>query len=264
MHAKTYDKSRALDDHAAACPRCGEPVAVPAFLAACGTLCDTCRRAVAAEREATDRAAAQARREQAERQRAEALAAVRADLPGALAARGVPRRFLGAAFDTCPDLPRPLVEAIRAWAGDPHGSLVLHGPPGAGKTWGAAAALRHTLAAGILAPAQVAFIREAAYLDAVKAGFDRGARADRARRGAHAVRLLVVDDLAASYATDWSRAEVAALVEARHAACLATVVTTNLPGLAAVAEAIDGRTASRLAEGGRVLKFPDRDLRLRR
>ena len=74
--------------------------------------------------------------------------------------------------------------------------------------------------------------------------------------------LLVYDDLACSGLTDWGKEVVAALLEERHATEKATIVTTNLKpnDLAAV---IDSRTVSRILEGGKVLAFPETDLRLK-
>lgn len=51
---------------------------------------------------------------------------------------------------------------------------------------------------------------------------------ERMRRWRQA-RLLLLDELGAAYTTDFSLSEFEGFVEHRHAACLATCVTTNVP-----------------------------------
>jgi len=219
--------------------------------------CDACRQAAQRERQ-------EAERQTAERRRAAEVAAVRADLPAALGRCGVPARWRGAGLELCPDLPAALVEAARTWAESPADMLHLHGVPGSGKTYLAVAALRYVLAEGILPPAKARFISERAYLEGLREGFDgretspRRAPASDPRR----VRLLVFDDLAAARPTPWRIDELAALIELRHAEEAPTIFTSNWD-LAGLAEILDTRATSRIAEGGHVYQFPPVDLRKR-
>jgi len=205
----------------------------------------------------------QRRRETREAEYQAAVDAVRADIPGALASCGVPPRWRHASLDECPDLPVDLVEAARGWAGSPREALFLHGPPGSGKTWLAVSILARVFDGGVLLPREVKFIGERAYLEHVRASFgtpgvDRCLSSSHPRRA----RLLLLDDLGAGRGTDWVRDEVAALIEARHAAQLPTVFTSNL-ALDSIARMIDSRVASRLGEAGQVWEFPGKDLRIR-
>jgi hypothetical protein len=74
-------------------------------------------------------------------------------------------------------------------------------------------------------------------------------------------RLLILDDLGSTRLTDWGRGEVANLIEKRHADDLTTVITSNI-NPRSLAEVIDGRVSSRIAESRQMIGFPDRDLRL--
>ena len=67
---------------------------------------------------------------------------------------------------------------------------------------------------------------------------------------------------AAARQTDWTRGEIATLLEARHAADLPTIITSNL-NPDELAQAIDGRLASRVAEYRLMLEFPRIDLRIK-
>ena len=72
--------------------------------------------------------------------------------------------------------------------------------------------------------------------------------------------LEIVRPEAACRMTDWAKGEIAGLLEARHAADLPTIVTSNLSPRD-MAAAIDPRVASRISESRMMLKFPSRDLR---
>ena len=233
-------------------------------------LCCECRDARTAEeqrlrakREEDERAewvAAQHARE------AKALAAVRADLPGVLARCGVPLRWRDASFDDCPDLPQSVVDSATAWAKRPTGIVLYTGPAGAGKTWLAVAVLRAVLSAPVLAPKSVRYISEAAYLADLRAAFIADAKPQAKRAvptdDARRVPLLIYDDLGSTRLTAWGAGAVAELIATRHAEDLTTIITSNL-NLPEIASAVDGRTASRIADDRQVYRFPARDLRVR-
>jgi len=201
----------------------------------------------------------------AERARQAALAAVRANLPAVLAACGVAQHWLGATLDDCPDLPPDLVAQAGQWCENPCGAVLLFGPPGAGKSYLAVGMLRHVLEIGELRPRECLYLTERAFLDGLKATFAEGGgeRPARMLPATHPkrVELLLLDDLGASRLTDWGKGEIAGLIEARHAADLPTIITSNIDpdGLAS---AVDGRVASRIAESRQLWRFPGRDLRV--
>jgi DNA replication protein DnaC len=133
--------------------------------------------------------------------------------------RGVPRRqvrALGAVRET------PVIAAVREFAAQSsQWCLVLHGAPGAGKSFAAA----HWLSL---------------WAARVKAS-ESGARlwlpacdlADLERPALAAVRTvaaLVIDDLGAEYASDsgWLLSRLYSLLSARYDAMAPTVITTNL------------------------------------
>ncbi len=213
---------------------------------------------IAADRERRDRerAEAEARKRQAERD-AE-LAAIRADLPGAMARCGVPPRWTGAELDLAVDLPAEIREAVRLWAACLDGCLLLMGSPGAGKTYAAAAAIRQILRAGDVRPEACCFVSEVDFLESRRPGGE-ALRPSRAKP--HDAALLVFDDLCSTRLTDWSRGELAGLIEHRHAWQLPMILTTNLR-LNEIGRALDARIASRLVEDVRALVFPTQDLRL--
>lgn len=210
-----------------------------------------------------------ARRQELERhqseiqRRQEALAAVRADLPAALRYCGVPEHWLPASFEACGDLPEKLVQTAREWAARPVGMLYLFGVTGAGKTWLAVAILRAVLEQGAYRPKQCRYVEEREYLLGLKAAFSDGSPPPRLLPADNPARvpLLVYDDLASAMQTVWTRDKIGELLEARHARELPTIITGNIPP-AEIAKAIDGRTASRIAESHMMLEFPKRDLRL--
>ncbi len=134
---------------------------------------------------------------------------------------------------------------------------------GAGKSYLAVAALAYVLHERIFEPADCRFIREADYLDNIKATFGNGEVSPRNLPPNHSrrVKVLVYDDLAAGLITGWRADEIKRLLEGRHADNLATIITSNIrPG--EITSAIDGRLASRIAESRLMLELPARDLRV--
>jgi len=117
----------------------------------------------------------------------------------------------------------------------------------------------------LFCPAECRYLGEREFLEALKAGFDRGyggaTRADLDGGDPAKIPLLLFDDIGASRLTEWGRGEVAGLLEDRHGAERPTIITSNL-SLDDLARFVDARLASRIAESGHVLGFPARDLRI--
>ena len=122
--------------------------------------------------------------------------------------------------------------------------------------------LAEAMLAGSVPAAACGYIGERAYLDDLKAAFDRDGETPQYLPAGHPrkAKLLALDDLGSGYGTDWARAELAALIEHRHAEGLATIITSNL-SLDELASAIDPRVASRIGEYGTVWVLAGRDLR---
>lgn len=75
------------------------------------------------------------------------------------------------------------------------------------------------------------------------------------------VDLLVIDDLGAEKVTDWSRQLLYLLIDRRYRNGRQTIITTNLTP-SQLAETIDARIVSRLAEMGVVIELKGSDKRL--
>jgi DNA replication protein DnaC len=74
--------------------------------------------------------------------------------------------------------------------------------------------------------------------------------------------LLVLDDLGAERATDWSRQVINVLVDRRYREMKPMIFTSNL-GLNALSDAFDDRMASRIAGACEVLQLAGSDRRIR-
>jgi DNA replication protein DnaC len=125
-------------------------------------------------------------------------------------------------------------------------SLVLCGTVGVGKSLLATLICRGAREGG----RTVLFARTRALLDRLK-DWDN---AFDFREELEAADLLVLDDLGAEYASDWTRAEVDALVSARHADRRSLIVTTNLSPVD-LAKLYSPRVLDRLRERGPALEI---------
>lgn len=142
---------------------------------------------------------------------------------------------------------------ITAWcdhlaAGSAVPSLLITGPTGAGKTWQAYGAIRR-----ITAAASVPWLGiTAADLRArLRPGDDTDPEGELARYAS--VPLLLLDDVGAAKDSEWTEEADYRLVNARSAALLPTIFTTNLPVRAgnripSLESALSERVFSRLAE----------------
>ena len=103
----------------------------------------------------------------------------------------------------------------------------LWGKPGRGKTWAAAHVVREVVEGSApcgKVPARL--VTAKALLDAVRDGFNGGDRGALSR--IERVQVLALDDLGAETMTPFSAETLTALLDARYAAGLPTVVTSNL------------------------------------
>lgn len=159
--------------------------------------------------------------------RAEETAAERSqrELDAAMAAAGVPAGFLRVPVDA-----RPLNALLRGRG------LWLHGPKGTGKTFSACSALKAWAKAGHAGRFASCVSMLAEIRDAMGEHRERQATAAYAR-----APLLVLDDLGKESPSPWALAKLFEVVDARTAARLPTIVTTQ-----------QGRQelAARLARGG--------------
>jgi len=184
-------------------------------------------------------------------------AAIRADLPAALAGRGVPAILQTARLDNAPDLPAPLVEAVAVWAADPRGFLTLSGEPGGGKSYLAAAALAEIFNARTFWPNAAMWLEQAAWLRSVKINYGQIEVSPRAAR----TPLLVFDDFGMGYLNELRRAALEELIRARYDKQRPTIITTNLP-LDEITARLGARVSSVIVAGRRFFEFPRPDLRI--
>ena len=150
----------------------------------------------------------------------------------------VPARFAWATLDDVEPAPRAELEA---WVAHPQGrNVVLLGPVGTGKTHAALAAAQ----ARALAGDAVRFLPIVELLDELRPSGPELAFATLAE-----VDLLVIDDLGAERATDWTDERLGALINRRWLEELPTIATTNLEPKDLEAT-LGARTYSRLAGNG--------------
>lgn len=164
----------------------------------------------------------------------------------------VPARFHGADLADLAHEPPELVAKLRQWAAEPAGrNLVVLGPVGVGKTHTAVAACR---ASADTCPL-VLFYPVVELLDDLRPGGP-----ERALARAMDAELLVLDDLAAERATDWTAERLYALVNRRWMEQRPVIATTNLepPELAA---ALGERMYSRLVGGAVSVRLSGQDRR---
>ncbi len=121
--------------------------------------------------------------------------------------------------------------------------LALCGSPGTGKSVAATWAVREAIRGGSTA----AFRRTAEI--AKLSGFEAGAAELQHLKS---VDLLALDDFGAELLTDYARAQLFELLDARHEAYGRTILTSNLQwmGAGGMAERLGERLVDRIAEGG--------------
>ena len=162
-------------------------------------------------------------------------------------------------------------EAVAAWVRQGRGAqgLYLAGQVGTGKTHAAWTALAawcietgtvprgeaRESTWGISRP-NVIFTRMTDLLDDLRPGDDSRQRIRDCQNAA----LLVIDDLGAEKASEWTQERFYSVIDHRYANCLPLIVTSNLPP-AKLADQTGERAASRLAEMCEVVAMTGSDRR---
>lgn len=165
----------------------------------------------------------------------------------------VPARFHDADLADLAHEPPELVAKLRQWAGEPDGrNLVVFGPVGVGKTHTAMAACRALIDAR---STSLMFCPVVELLDDLRPGGTEGALVCVMN-----AEILVLDDLAAERATDWTAERLYALVNRRWMEKRPVVATTNLEP-SDLAGALGERMYSRLVGGAVSVRLSGRDRR---
>lgn len=142
------------------------------------------------------------------------------------------------------------VSYAHSWRGDASVVLASRDHPGdnlygTGKSYIAAAMLTRLIERGL----RCRFMAAQDFLEQMKQRFDgAGEQAQAYADRIAAEPVLCLDDFGKAQDTDWARAQMHRLLDARYRAQLVTVVTTNLTSPGAVAQACGGSVASRLLE----------------
>jgi DNA replication protein DnaC len=135
-------------------------------------------------------------------------------------------------------------------------SLFISGPVGTGKTYQAYGALRAIAARGIRARWEAVSAPDLYSRLRPRPGVD----SEIEFRTVASLGLLLLDDLAAAKATEWTEEVTYRLINHRYEHQLATIFTTNLKAKE-IATAVGERIASRLAEMCTVVPLTGEDRR---
>lgn len=155
----------------------------------------------------------------------------------------IPNRFVWADLGGVAVEHPAAIDDLTEWVDEPGSrNLVLLGPVGTGKTYAAVAACRPACFDGL----SVQFLPVDELLDLLRPGGPERALYDLAD-----IDRLIIDDLGAERATDWTADRLFAVVNRRWLEERPTIVTSNL-GPKALEEAIGPRLFSRLVGNGAV------------
>jgi DNA replication protein DnaC len=203
-------------------------------------LCPSCKAAEEAERE----------RAELERQRKEFLARLRRDA-------NIPKRFRGPDLATA-NLSPAIAEKARQFVDGEISGLFLTGIPGSGKTHLACAIAHALLEKGI----GVSFRPVPELLFSIRASYEGdGEREGRIIEACQQIPVLILDDMGAEKASEFSLERLYLVVDSRYREMKPLIVTSNL-SLDGIAQKLHDRLASRLVEMCEIVKHPDVDRRL--
>lgn len=149
---------------------------------------------------------------------------------------------------------REIPDALRAWTGTDDVGVFLHGPVGRGKTYTAAALLKRGWVAFYRTHGRAPTVRwldAVEFMEAMRAGYANGKSASHLDR-AKGVDLLVVDDLGAERATEWTRERWYELVNHRRTRRRSTIWTSNWD-LDHIADRFTPKGDESLTEGERIV-----------
>lgn len=173
-----------------------------------------------------------------------------------VAASGLPPRFLGWRLATTPAAPAAR-DSVAAWCGEgPTRSgrnLIVAGPVGSGKTGLAVGAMFALWAAAPTLPQR--FVGAPALMDRLRPGGDLASLDDLIDAG-----VLVVDDLAAEKASEFTQERLYVLLNGRYEGMRPTIITTNADRAGLLA-AVGERVVSRLLEDATVVRVRGDDAR---
>lgn len=157
-----------------------------------------------------------------------------------------------AAFDRPGNLDRPMTAWAQALATGHGRNLIITGPVGVGKTWTVWKAAERAVRAGyegrVVITSAAKLRRAVAPATADPAAFARCCEAG----------LLAIDDLGAFGLSEWDLDHLAELADARWAAQVPTVITSNTTDLQGL---LGPRISSRLADNALVVELNGADRR---
>jgi len=155
-------------------------------------------------------------------------------------------------------------------------SVYIHGPVGTGKTHFAVALMYEAARIGMRAERHqygngyfITYRRQPKfyeYLDILmklKSTFDTNAESERSYIASvvKAGTLIVIDDIGVEKTTEWTRQSMFYLIDKLYSTCKPFIITSNL-SIGDLAQKVDDRIASRIAQGTLVVKLTGEDYRL--
>lgn len=155
------------------------------------------------------------------------------------------------AFDQDGDLHPDIRQWIARFLDGHHGSLILIGAVGTGKTWSLWKTAETLIRQGWRGRFEIAASYE------VKEATDRPVNYERVRTWREA-DLFALDEIGAQHVNDWDADALSTLIDKRWQHRRPTLITSNEADLKGL---LGERSASRLADGATIVKFTGADRR---